>query len=46
MSRISSPSLDVCFAKLIREEQRYVNQIVIEQKHNQVSNPLEVACLG
>lgn len=43
MSRIPSPSLDICLAELLREEQRCITQSVLEVKNNQVSNPMEVA---
>lgn len=34
MSRIPSPSLDICLAELLREEQRCITQSILEVKNN------------
>jgi hypothetical protein len=42
MNREPSPLLDICVRELLREEQRIVTQVVLEQKA-QNSTPIHVA---
>ncbi|KAH7546583.1 hypothetical protein FEM48_Zijuj01G0216300 [Ziziphus jujuba var. spinosa] len=43
MSRIPSPLLEMCFAKLFHEEQRCATRSMLERKNHQTTNLVKVA---